>query len=140
MSSQCANSSAMVFADMGSLAVMFSTVWSEKTTPQPNVTPRRIALEHFDLVGRIAQLHREGEIEAGRPAADAGDLHRMFPMFALTSMYSARRAGRSLDAVAMFGLWLSSRIAAACHSRAAVGQWNVCFGWKVNVAEGSCRE
>ncbi len=39
MSSQCANSSAMIFADLGSLAWRFSTVWSEKTTPQPNVTP-----------------------------------------------------------------------------------------------------
>ena len=39
MSSQWANSLAMTSADSGSLAVKFSTVWSEKTTPQPNVTP-----------------------------------------------------------------------------------------------------
>src|SRR5438270_3274921 len=39
MSSQCANSAVMVAAETGSLAVMFSTVRSEKTTPQPKVTP-----------------------------------------------------------------------------------------------------
>ena len=39
ISSQCANSSAMIFAETGSLACKFSTVWSEKTTPQPKVTP-----------------------------------------------------------------------------------------------------
>ena len=61
----------------GSLANKFSTVWSEKTTPQPKVAPGRIALEYFDLVGGIAQLHRDREIEAGRPAADARDLHAM---------------------------------------------------------------
>ena len=39
MSSQWANSSAIARADCGSLAAKFSTVWSEKTTPQPKVTP-----------------------------------------------------------------------------------------------------
>ena len=38
--------------------------------------PRRIALEDGDVVCWIAQLHRDGEIEARRAAADAGDLHR----------------------------------------------------------------
>ena len=35
----------------------------------------RVALEYLDLVRRVAKLHRDREIEAGRPAADAGDLH-----------------------------------------------------------------
>jgi len=39
MSSQWANSSVIVLAETGSLRVMFSTVRSEKTTPQPKVTP-----------------------------------------------------------------------------------------------------
>ena len=39
MSSQCANSPAMICADVGSLRSRFSTVWSEKTTPHPKVTP-----------------------------------------------------------------------------------------------------
>src|SRR5574338_812083 len=35
----------------------------------------RVALENFDLMRGVAQLHRDGEIEPRRPAADAGDLH-----------------------------------------------------------------
>ena len=37
--------------------------------------PARVALEHMDLVARIAQLHRDGEVHPGRPGTDAGDLH-----------------------------------------------------------------
>src|SRR5690242_11004545 len=40
---------------------------------------RRIALENFDIVAGIAQLHRDGEIEPRRPAADARDLHAPWP-------------------------------------------------------------
>ena len=42
MSSQWANSSAMICADGGSLAARFSTVWSLNTTPQPKVSPSRL--------------------------------------------------------------------------------------------------
>ena len=38
-SSQWRTPSAMICADWWSLAVRFSTVWSEKTTPHPKVTP-----------------------------------------------------------------------------------------------------
>jgi hypothetical protein len=34
-----------------------------------------VALHHRDVVGGIRLLHEEGEVEAGRPAADADDLH-----------------------------------------------------------------
>jgi hypothetical protein len=51
-----------------------STVWSEKTTPQPNVSS--VALEQVDIVRGLAQLHRYREIEPGRPAAEARDAHR----------------------------------------------------------------
>src|SRR3982750_2598851 len=39
----------------------------------------RIAFEDRDVVRRIAQLHRDGEVEAGGTGADAGDLHGMNP-------------------------------------------------------------
>ena len=39
----------------------------------------RVALEHLDLVRGVAKLHRDREIEAGGPAADAGDLHARTP-------------------------------------------------------------
>ena len=39
MSSQWANSGVIALAETGSLRVMLSTVRSEKTTPQPKVTP-----------------------------------------------------------------------------------------------------
>ena len=35
-----------------------------------------VALEHMDIMARIAHLHRDGEIKARRPAAHACDLHR----------------------------------------------------------------
>ena len=34
-----------------------------------------VALEHEDVVRRIAQLHRDREIQPGRAAADAHDPH-----------------------------------------------------------------
>ncbi len=34
-----------------------------------------VAFEHRDVVRGVAELHRDGEIEAGRTGADAGDLH-----------------------------------------------------------------
>src|SRR4029079_16871624 len=37
----------------------------------------RIALEYFDLVARIAKLHRDGEIEARRPRAAACDFYQI---------------------------------------------------------------
>jgi len=37
--------------------------------------PLRVALEHLDFVSGIAKLHRNGEAEPRRAAADAGDLH-----------------------------------------------------------------
>jgi hypothetical protein len=42
MSSQWANSSIMLCALIASLALRFSIVWSENTTPQPNVSPGRL--------------------------------------------------------------------------------------------------
>ena len=36
---------------------------------------RIVALEHDDIVPRIAQLHGDGEDQSGRAAADAGDTH-----------------------------------------------------------------
>ena len=33
-----------------------------------------IALEHMDVVTRVAKLHRDGEIEASGTSADAGNL------------------------------------------------------------------
>src|SRR3546814_10741246 len=39
MSSQCAKRSVIVRALTGSFACRLATVWSEKTTPQPKVTP-----------------------------------------------------------------------------------------------------
>jgi hypothetical protein len=35
----------------------------------------RVALQHRDLVGRVGQLGEHREVEAGGPAADAGDPH-----------------------------------------------------------------
>jgi len=34
-----------------------------------------VALEHLDVMARVAQLHRNSEIETRRPATDAGDSH-----------------------------------------------------------------
>src|SRR5690348_858614 len=50
----------------------------------------RIALELLDLVRRIAQLHRDVEIEPRRPAADTGDSH------AATSRNRTKRTLRRL--------------------------------------------
>ena len=79
MSSQWANSSAMIFAETGSLAgEVLDRLVGEDDAPAER-DAGRVALEHIDLVRRVAQLHRDGEIEAGRPAADAGDLHANAP-------------------------------------------------------------
>ena len=58
-----------------SAARKFSSVWSEKTTPQPNVSSARVALEDGDVVRRVRLLHQQGEVQPGRPAADHDDLH-----------------------------------------------------------------
>ena len=42
ISSQWANSPRIVSPLTGSFAIRFSTVWSEKTTPQPNVSSGRL--------------------------------------------------------------------------------------------------
>jgi hypothetical protein len=55
----------MIFAEWW----RFSTIWSEKTTPQPNVTPGALRSEVLDLMARIAQLHRDGEIEPRQAAS-----------------------------------------------------------------------
>ena len=39
MSSQCASSASIAAALTGSLRLRLSIVWSEKTTPQPKVSP-----------------------------------------------------------------------------------------------------
>ena len=75
MSSQCANSSAMIFADLGSLRLqIFDRLVGEDDAPAEG-DAGRVALEHRHVVRRVAQLHRNGEIEPGRTGADAGDLH-----------------------------------------------------------------
>ena len=70
----------------------------------------RVALEHFDLVRRVAQLHRDREIEPRRPAADAGDLHEKSQtpqrLRARARVAACSSAGREVDD--------PNRIAAAC--------------------------
>ena len=75
MSSQCANSSVMVFADTGIVRgdVVDGQVGEDDAPAEGDAG--RVALEDLDLVRRVAQLHRDGEIEARRAAADAGDPH-----------------------------------------------------------------
>jgi hypothetical protein len=36
-----------------------------------------VALDHDDVVPRVLLFHQDREVEAGRPAADAGDVHRI---------------------------------------------------------------
>ena len=99
ISSQCANSPAMIAADVGSLAVKFSTVWSENTTPQPNVTPGALRSNTSISWRRIAQLHRDREIKSRRPAADARDLHAKARGSWLSWLLNARaRASRQRNA------------------------------------------
>jgi hypothetical protein len=51
----------------------------------------------------VAQLHRDGEIEPRRPASDAGDLHRMVRMFAVTSSFAQAPLPLPVRAYAKFG-------------------------------------
>ncbi|MCH5376812.1 MAG: hypothetical protein JJ992_22830 [Planctomycetes bacterium] len=38
-----------------------------------------VALEHYDLMGRVTQFHADREVETGRPPAQANYLHPVFP-------------------------------------------------------------
>ena len=82
----------MIFADGGSLAVQVLDRLVGKDDAPAEGDAGRVALEHFDLVRGIAQLHRDGEIETRGPAADAGDFHapraRSLPIFALTRTHA----------------------------------------------------
>jgi len=40
-----------------------------------------VALQHDHLVVRVAQLHADGEVEAGGPTAKTDDFHRGSPVF-----------------------------------------------------------
>src|SRR5262249_50076766 len=54
--------------------------------------PGAVPLHDQDLVPRILLLHQEGEVEAGRPAADDVDLHRVSrPMLAPAGPRRAQR-------------------------------------------------
>jgi hypothetical protein len=55
------------------LAARLSSVSSDSTTPQPKRVVGLVALENGDLVRRVAQLHRDGEVETGRPATKTHD-------------------------------------------------------------------
>ena len=57
-----------VLADAGSLAVKFSTVWSEKTTPQPKVTPGELRSNISTSCGDREASSRSRN-KARRPAA-----------------------------------------------------------------------
>ncbi len=65
----------MLLALTGSLALRFSIVWSEKTTPQPNVSPGRLRSKTTTSCARSRSFNRNREIETSGPRAHAGDLH-----------------------------------------------------------------
>jgi hypothetical protein len=54
----------------------------------------RVALEHVHVMGGVAQLHRDREIEPGRPTADAGDFH--FTRSMKSSTAALKSPGRSM--------------------------------------------
>ena len=92
MSSQCANSSAMIFARLGIVGGEVLDRLVGKNDAPAEGDSGGVALEHFDLVRGVAQLHRNGEVETRRPSADAGDFHapraRSLPIFALTRTHA----------------------------------------------------
>ena len=93
MSSQWLNAPAMSRAVAGSARSRLPSVWSENTTPQPNVSSGAVALEHAHRVapGR-AFLSEQRGVEAGGAAADAEDAHALG--FAIAGGPLDRRAVR----------------------------------------------
>src|SRR6185312_672451 len=87
---------------------------------------RRIALEYLDLVARVAQLHRDREVEPRRPRADARDPHGQRPP-KVTKVASPGVPVRpcvceSSRPLAKLNPATRDRIAAAWHSSPPVGQ------------------
>ena len=67
-------------AVLGSAACSAESVWSEKTTPQPKVSPARLRSRTVTSCDGSLPLHQQREVEAGRAAADARDAHQPFTL------------------------------------------------------------
>ena len=76
MSSQWLKASRISVARLRIGRAQCRSVWSEKTTPQPKVSPGRLRSTTVTLVRRVVLLHQQREVQARRAAADARDAHR----------------------------------------------------------------
>ena len=77
MSSQWAKPASISSALFGIVgAEVLHGLVGEDDAPAERVA-RIVALEHDDVVPRVAQLHGDGEDETGGSAADAGDAHEL---------------------------------------------------------------
>ena len=94
ISSQWANSLGMIAPETGIVRhqILDRLVGEDDAPAERVVGP--VALEEVDLVRRVAQLHRDREIEPGRPAAEARDAHAP-SSDALDLKYLAFRGGQA---------------------------------------------
>ena len=127
----------MILADMGSLRgkVLDRLVGKDDAPAERHAG--RVALEHLDLVRRIAQLHRDREIKPRRPAADAGDLSPDHPRKLASLGPNARARVRLAEAGSRNGF--SSGVLK--HHRQNMAQQRACRtdGMSVWAESGHCR-